>query len=73
MAFSKSKYFKMANGLYYFHLKSGQQNILMYRKEKEKAVDAYYRYVKVGKNCDWLGKWTGRKFEENEVPPKPED
>jgi len=73
MAFTKSKYFKMAAGHYYFHLKSGQQNILMYRKSKEAAVDAYYRYVKVGKNCDWLGKWTGRKFEDNAVPEKPVD
>ncbi len=63
----------MAADQYYFHLKSGQQNILMYRKERDAAVMAYYKYVKVGKNCDWLGKWTGRKFEESEVPPMPED
>ena len=73
MAFSKSKYFKMAPDKYYFHLKSGQQNILMSRLEKEAAAVVYYKYVKVGKNCDWLGKWTGRKFEDSEIPAEPVD
>lgn len=57
----------MTKGYFYWHVKSGQQNILMYRKEKQPAVDAYQRYVRVGKNCDWLGRWNGRKFEETSV------
>ncbi len=58
-------------GKYYFQLKMGQQNILIYRESKKAATEAYLRYKRVGKNCEWLGKWDGKAFEDK-VAPKSE-
>ena len=36
------------------------------RIEKKKAIDAYRNYLKTQpENCDWLGKWDGKKFVED--------
>ena len=62
------KNYTMGVGKYYFQIKSGQQNILMYRDDKSAAQNAYLRYKKIGKNCEWLGKWDGKNYTEKSVP-----
>jgi len=58
----------MGIGKYYFQIKSGQQNIMMNRTDKKAAVDAYLRYKKIGKNCEWLGKWEGKNYSDKGTP-----
>lgn len=65
----RKKNFTMGEGHYYFSIKNGQQNITMYRKTKQAAVDAFQNYVKVGKDIEWHGCWDGKKFSESN-PPK---
>jgi hypothetical protein len=62
------KNFTMGVGNYYFTVKSIPNNITIYRKTKEAAVMTYRQYVKVGKDCEWLGKWDGKKFQESNPP-----
>jgi len=58
----------MGKGKYYFTIKSTPNNITMYRKTKKAAIDAYHRYQQLGKECEWLGKWDGKKFTEGGSP-----
>ena len=62
------KNFTMGVGHYYFTIKSVPNNITIYRKTKEAAEQAYLSYVRVGKDCEWLGKWDGKNFKENHPP-----
>lgn len=62
------KNFTMGVGKYYFTVKSVPNNITIYRKTKEAAVHSYQQYQKVGKDCEWLGKWDGKKFTESNPP-----
>ena len=66
----RNKNYKMTVGNYYFSIKSGQQNITIYRNTETAARDAYENYVKVGKNAEWLGCWNGKKFVEKLEPAK---
>ncbi len=60
--------FKLGKGNYYFHVRSGQQMIIIYRKTKEAATNAFQMYQGVGKSCEWLGRWDGKQFTETKVP-----
>jgi len=66
------KNYTMGVGKYYFSIKSGQQSITMNRIEKKDAIYAFLNYKNIGKNCEWLGKWNGKKFEDN-TPPTAEE
>jgi hypothetical protein len=65
------KGFNYAKSTYYFTVKSVPNNITIYRKSKEAAVDAYQKYVSLGKETEWLGKWNGKQFVEA-TPPQAE-
>lgn len=64
------KKFTMGTGKYYFNINSGNSSILIYRNEKDEAVRTYLSYKKIGKDCEWLGLWNGKEFEESNVPSK---
>ena len=67
MARPRTKKFEFGKGIYYFNIKKGyNNNITIKRLEKKKAIDAYKQYLKTQpENCDWLGKWDGKKFIED--------
>ncbi|MCB0557760.1 MAG: hypothetical protein H6573_16795 [Lewinellaceae bacterium] len=62
------KKYAMGEGKYYFTIKSVPNNITISRKSKEAAVSAFKKYKKAGKEIEWLGKWTGKEFTENNIP-----
>ncbi|MFK7773931.1 MAG: hypothetical protein AB8F94_17400 [Saprospiraceae bacterium] len=62
------KKFELGVGKYYFNIRNGQQNITLSRAEKSDAVYTYLNYVQLGKDCEWLGKWEGKKFSDNTAP-----
>lgn len=62
------KKFDYGKGKYYLVIKSIPNNITMFRRTKEAAVDAFQSYAAVGKPIEWLGKWNGRKFVEDNPP-----
>ena len=62
------KKFTMGVGKYYFNVNSGHVSILIHREEKRDAVLQYLSYKRIGKDCEWLGKWNGKKFEESSAP-----
>lgn len=64
------KNFALGVGKYYFNIRNGQQNITLSRVKKDDAVYAYLNYVELGKDCEWLGKWEGKKFSETSAPNK---
>ncbi len=67
MAVKKS--FPLGVGNYYFTIRNaGQNGILIKRKTKEEAARSFLSYTKVGKDCDWHGRWAGKKFEEVSPP-----
>ena len=66
----RKKNFKFAKGMYYFNVRSGQQNITIKRAVKAEAVQAYLSYVEIGKDCEWLGVFNGKKFDESSSPNK---
>ena len=53
---------------YYFTIKSSPRDITMFRDTKEAAANTFQSYRAVGKKIEWLGKWTGKKFEEATIP-----
>ncbi len=63
------KKFDYGKGIYYFNINKGQNaNITIKRIEKKKAIEAYRSYVKsYQEKVEWLGKWDGSKFIENDV------
>lgn len=64
-----SKKFDYGVGMYYFSIRNSAMNsITIKRTNKGEAVRSYLSYKKVGKNCEWLGKWAGKKFEETGAP-----
>ncbi len=65
-----SKKFNFGEGKYYFTVKSVPNNITMFRNTKENAIAAYTRYRDLGKDCEWLGFWNGKKFTEVTLPEK---
>ena len=66
------KNFDYAKGKYYLNINSGIQSITLHRDNKKTAELAYLNYLKIGKSCEWLGKWDGKKFSDNKAPKKPE-
>jgi prephenate dehydratase len=64
----KSRPFTKGEGKYYFNVQSGNQMITISRSSKEKAMDAFQQYQRIGKNCEWLGCWNGEEFEEATAP-----
>ena len=66
MKFSKN--FSPGKGKYYFTIKSVPNNITISRKNKDAAASAFRRYLKAGKEIEWLGKWDGKKFTESNPP-----
>lgn len=64
----RNKKFTMGKGKYYFNLKSGQQTITIMREKKAEALLAFSYYKKIGKNCEWLGQWSGKDFKEKTAP-----
>lgn len=64
-----SKKFDYGKDLYYFNIRNSAMNsITIKRLNKEEAVRSFISYKKVGKNCEWLGKWAGKKFEDTTAP-----
>lgn len=61
----------MGKGKYYFTIKSSPNNITIYRKTFKAASDAYLKYLALGKECEWLGKWDGKKFDKSKAPSVP--
>lgn len=64
----RKKNFKMGAGKYYFHIRSGQQNIVIMRDNKKEASNAYFYYKRIGKFCEWLGQWDGKEFTDTSAP-----
>ena len=64
----RKKNFKMGEGKYYFNVRNGQQSITIMREVKKQAVDAYLGYQQKGKDCEWLGCWNGKSFDESAAP-----
>ncbi len=66
----RRKDFPMASGKYYFNIKNGQSNITISRDKRRDAENAFNNYISVGKTCEWLGMWNGKKFEDSTLPAK---
>ncbi len=62
------KNFAFGKGKYYFTIKSSPNNITIFRKTEKAAKDAYANYLKLGKECEWLGQWDGKRFIEATPP-----
>lgn len=62
------KSFSWSKGKYYFTVKSSPNNITMFRTTKEAAAQAFQRYVRIGKETEWLGMWNGKSFVESTPP-----
>ncbi len=58
----------MGKDKYYFTIKAMPNNITIYRSDKSAAIDAFLKYKSLGKECEWLGKWDGKKFTESSEP-----
>ena len=64
---ARKKNFKFAEGVYYFNVYSGANNaITIKRIAKADAIRTYLGYLNSRKNCEWLGKWNGKKFVESD-------
>ncbi len=64
------KKFAMGVGKYYFNVYSGNTTITIHREDKDDALRWYSSYKRVGKNCEWLGLWNGKEFEESDAASK---
>lgn len=63
------KSFSYAKEKYYFNIKNaGPSSIIIYRNSKMEAALSFHSYLKVGKQCEWLGCWNGKKFEDTGIP-----
>lgn len=62
------KKFPMGKNKYYFTIKAVPNNITIFRKSKQAAMDAFQKYQRAGKEIEWLGKWDGKKFTEESMP-----
>ncbi len=58
----------MGVGKYYFNVNSGNSSILIHRKQKRDAVLQYLSYKRIGKDCEWLGSWNGKSFDDSGQP-----
>ncbi|MCB0570332.1 MAG: hypothetical protein KDC66_11235 [Phaeodactylibacter sp.] len=62
------KSYTMGEGKYYFTIKAVPNNITIFRKTKNAAIEAFQKYMRAGKEVEWLGKWDGKKFIESAPP-----
>lgn len=62
------KNFPLGKGKYYFQIKAVPNNITIFRKTRQAALQAFQRYKALGKDIEWLGKWDGQQFTESAVP-----
>lgn len=58
------KNYSLGIGKFYFSVRNGGNGIMIKREKKTDAVYAYESYKKIGKECEWLGQWDGKKFVE---------
>ena len=59
--------FDYGKGKYYFVVKDSPSSITISRSEKPEAVHAYQHYATLGKEVEWLGRWNGKDFEEQDI------
>ena len=58
-----SKKFDYQKGKFYFNVRSGVGSpITINRTNKEEAIEAFSRYLRANKDCEWLGQWEGKTF-----------
>ena len=63
-----TKKFDFGTDVYYFNVKNGyNNNITIKRNTKKDAIQSFQQYVKTKKQCEWLGRWNGKKFEESQI------
>ena len=69
MSRRSTKRFSYGEGVYYFNINKGyNNNITLKRMSLDKALDAYQRYSRThGSNVEWLGKWNGKNWDENNI------
>lgn len=65
---SRKKGFDYGEGKYYITIKATPNNITFYREDRDGAERAYHRYVAVGKDVEWKGKWNGKQFVDDKEP-----
>ncbi|MCB0706329.1 MAG: hypothetical protein KDC34_13515 [Saprospiraceae bacterium] len=65
-----NKKWTLGVGKYYFNVNSGFQQIIISRNTREEAAHQFFNYKKVGKQCEWLGQWNGKKFEDESAPSR---
>lgn len=64
----RKKEFKKTKGFYFFNINAGYNNtITISRETKKEAEHAYKKYLKQRKDCEWLGKWDGKKFVDAQI------
>jgi len=65
MARRSTKKFDFGKDIYYFNVKNGFNNVItIKRHDKAEAIYSFNNYKKSSKECEWLGKWDGKKFQE---------
>ena len=58
-----SKKFDYSKGKFYFNVKSAVgPPITINRSSKDEAIEAFSRYLRASKECEWLGQWDGKNF-----------
>ena len=63
-----TKKFDFGTDVYYFNVKNGyNNNITIKRNTRKDAIQSFQQYLKTKKNCEWLGRWNGNKFEESAI------
>lgn len=60
----RKKNYPLGVGKYYFTVNSGLRPIMIHRSVKNEALHQYQSYKKNGKDCEWLGCWNGKTFDE---------
>jgi len=61
----RKQHYKKTKGYYSFSIKMGYNNtITISRDNKEAAIYAFENYLKQKKDCEWLGQWNGKKYED---------
>ena len=63
----RKKKFDFAKGKYYFTVDGKPTEITISRLGRQDAVDAYLRYLNVGKAVSWQGQWNGKKFIDDNI------
>lgn len=63
-----NKNISLGKDKFYFTIKSTPNNITIFRNTKKSAVDTFLQYQRIGKDCEWLGMWNGKKFVDATTP-----